>query len=100
MEYTVYMLKDCEASAFKEFRSYGWAMSHGGVNIDEYEPVYTGRIEPRPSVSETLEAIFEMFNIDHPEDYKGRSMSTSDLVSLEGVGTFFCDSIGWKKLGI
>ena len=30
--------------------------------------------------------------------YRGRSMSTSDVVWAEGLGTFFCDSIGFKPI--
>lgn len=96
--YSVFMLKGECASDHKLFMSYDWTMAHGGVNINEYVTVYTGHIEPRATVHETLEAIYTMFNINHPADYKGRSLSVSDLVVLEGTGTYFCDSIGFKQI--
>ena len=96
--YSIYMLKDCKETTDKRFMRYEWAMTHGGVNIFEYETVYTGHIEPRATVEETLEAIYTMFNISHPADYHGRSMSVSDVIALEDTGTYFCDSFGFKQL--
>ena len=98
MMYSLFMLKDCDATADKRFMCYDWTMAHGGVNLAEYETVYTGHIEPRATVAETLEAIFTMFEFVHPHDYRGRSISVSDLVALEDTGTYFCDSVGFKQL--
>ena len=44
-----------------------------------------------------LEEIFEEFNIDIPNDFYGRSLSVSDVVTLNGTA-YFCDGFGWKKL--
>ena len=98
MMYSVFMLKDNLDTAPKRFMSLSWAQAHGGVNFAEYDTVYTGHIEPRSSVQETLETIYTMFNISHPEDYRGRSMSVSDLVALEETGTFYCDSFGFRRI--
>lgn len=40
---------------------------------------------------------WEEFNICHPADYKGHSLSVSDIVSIDGK-EFFCDSIGWLEV--
>ena len=98
MNYTIFMLKKNDQTARKRFMSYRWNMEHGGVIIDEYVAVYNGSIEPRNSVAETLEAIYRDFNLNAQPDYYGRSLSVSDLVALEGVGTFFCDSVGFKQI--
>ena len=47
---------------------------------------------------ETLEAVYEKFNIDHPTDYKGHSLSVSDIVVLHQDGentAHFVDSFGF-----
>lgn len=98
MMYSIYMLRPCEATTNKRFMSYEWTKAHGGVNIFEYNAVYTGHIEPRTTVEETLEALYIMFNTNRPEDYKGRSLSVSDMIFLEDNGTYFCDSVGFKRL--
>lgn len=96
MLFTIYMLKDGRDDNL--FMSYDWAMAHGGVNVSDYEAVYTGSVEPKEKVAETLEAIYTMFNLDHPAGYRGRSLSVSDLVALEDTGTYFVDSIGFRKI--
>lgn len=45
--------------------------------------------------------LFERFNIDHPADYRGRSMSVADVVVLtDGVRqfAFACASVGWTAI--
>ena len=44
-----------------------------------------------------------MFNLEHPEDYRGRSLSVSDVVEVveaEAVkpGFYFCDSVGFESV--
>ena len=46
-----------------------------------------------------------MFNLNHPNDYNGHSLSVSDVVQvieLSNVeaGFYYCDSFGWRKLNI
>ncbi|MBR4953119.1 MAG: hypothetical protein IKZ30_01245 [Oscillospiraceae bacterium] len=93
--FSLFMLREGRANRFMGLE---WTLNHGGVNLKDYEVVYTGVIEPRDTAAQTLEDIFVMFNINHPADYQNRSMSVSDLVGLEGDGLYFCDSIGFKKI--
>ena len=96
--YTIYMLPREHDNCFM---SYAWAMHHGGVNKAEYERVYTGYIDPREneSAQDVLELIYSEHNApDRPGGHRMRSLSVSDLVELEGSGTWFCDSYGFKKI--
>lgn len=48
-----------------------------------------------------LEKIYERFNIDHPADFKGHSLSVSDIVVLNVSGketACYCDSIGYAEV--
>ena len=48
-----------------------------------------------------LESLYATFNVDHPEDFRGHSMSVSDVVALRENGAVTChyvDSIGYKEL--
>ena len=48
-----------------------------------------------------LEVVYEKFNIDHPADYKGHSLSVSDIVVLHENGknsAHFVDSVGFTML--
>ena len=48
-----------------------------------------------------LEDLYVKFNIDHPDDFRGHSMSVSDIVALKVVGEVsfhYVDSVGFQKL--
>ena len=50
-----------------------------------------------------LDGIYEVFNLYHPEDFRGHSLSVSDIVQIIGSDEgsnryYFCDSIGWVEL--
>ncbi|MGN0552456.1 MAG: YodL domain-containing protein, partial [Oscillospiraceae bacterium] len=65
-----------------------------------YEKVYEGQLDDI-SGDNKLEEIFKKFNIDHPKDYTGRSLSTSDVVVIEdenGKSAHYVDDIGYKDI--
>lgn len=70
------------------------------LNKDDYELVYEGLVgEFRGNA--TLEGIFTQFNTDHPEDFRGHSLSVSDVIviSVDGKDTaYFCDSFGFTEM--
>ena len=70
---------------------------------ENYELIYVGELSElqEQTEGETLEAIYEKFNIDHPEDYRGHSLSVSDIVVLHQNGknsAHFVDSFGLPGL--
>ena len=73
------------------------------IKPENYELIYVGELsELQEQIEgETLEAIYEKFNIDHPEDYRGHSLSVSDIVVLHQNGknsAHFVDSFGFTGL--
>ena len=49
----------------------------------------------------TLEDIYRTFNVDHPADFKGHSLSVSDVVVLHQNGqntAHYCDSVGFQQV--
>jgi len=59
---------------------------------------YKGEVTDSTStVDSILNKLFEKFNIDHPEDYKGHSLSVGDVVVLDG-SAFTVEPFGWKEL--
>ena len=55
---------------------------------ENYKLVYLGELSELQgqTQSETLEAIYTKFNIDHPADYKAHFLSVSDIVVLHENG--------------
>ena len=66
-------------------------------NIDNYKQVYDGNIDAEENVIGTLEKIYSMFNAYRPKDFKGHSLSVSDVVELDGE-KYYVDRFGWKKV--
>ena len=68
------------------------------INSAIYDCVFSGEVD-----CNGLEDVFQKFNIAHPDGYKGRSLSVSDVVEvIEATdiepGFYFCDSIGFKEV--
>ena len=57
------------------------------------------RFDLEAEVFDILSEIFRRFNIEHPSDYKNRSLSVGDMVSLGGHN-YLCQPLGWKYLGL
>lgn len=69
--------------------------------MEHYEVVYTAPLLPYTNLQTMLEQIYQKFNIDHPADFQGRSLSVSDIVAIKQSGVVSCyyvDSIGFKEL--
>lgn len=70
------------------------------LNHDGYELVYEGEVgEFRGNA--TLEALYTQFNTKQPEDFRGHSLSVSDVIviSVDGKDTaYFCDSFGFTEM--
>ena len=93
MNYKILQLnKDHKDQLFMGYR-------HNGENVRKswYNEVYSGEIEPKGSVMATLEELFYIFNMRHPSDFRGHSLSVSDVVYLDGK-YYYCDSFGYKEL--
>ena len=78
---------------------YSAELQAAGNSIDRgnYELIFTAPLTPGMS----LEDIYTRFNIDHPKDFKGHSLSVSDVVVLHQNGqdtAHYVDSFGYKKV--
>ena len=89
--FTIYQLNDNAARDY-HFRPLEKLQGKGlAVNMGNYDKVYDAALTPDMS----LGRIFEKFNFDRPEDFKGHSLSVSDVVVLHQNGTdtaYYVDS--------
>ena len=76
-----------------------------GVTESRYDLVYTGALSPTLAAHRTPEAILEglytRFNLNRPDDFRGHSLSLSDVIALNLNGQMECyytDSFGFYKL--
>lgn len=68
------------------------------INLAEYEEVWSGTINSS-SIKQGLEDLFYIFNMEHPSGYKGRSLSVSDVIEIDGE-YYYCQAVGWLKVEI
>jgi hypothetical protein len=75
---------------------------HLAVDGNNYKPVYQGDMNgDGQSTAEILESIYERFNLHHPDDFRGHSLSVSDIVVLREDGrdqAYFVDSYGFMEV--
>ena len=96
--FSIYQLKQGDETRDFRFEPYDRLQAAGNV-VDKtnYELVYSTELTPGTS----LEDIYTRFNIDHPKDFKGHSLSVSDVVVLHQNGqdaAHYVDSFGYKEV--
>ena len=76
------------------FMNYDWFKTHGHERMDRgmYDLVWEGETEARG-----LADVYEQFNLYHPDNFKGHSLSVSDLVVWED-GLYFVDDFGFEPV--
>ena len=96
--FSIYQIKGGDETRDFRFEPYDRLQAAGNV-VDRanYELVYSAPLAPETS----LEDIYARFNIDHPKDFKGHSLSVSDVVVLHQDGqdaAHFVDSVGFREV--
>lgn len=101
--YAVYQLKeggdlrDYRFERLERLQEKGLSVSH-----DNYNFIYTAPLHGfHGSQGQILEKLNEQFNLDHPDDFTGHSLSVSDIIALNqgGAVTYhYCDSFGFAEV--
>ena len=95
--YMIFQIKDIRNT---DYSFMGWDYAKNKIMISDYDGKYYSHING-DSTGSVLEKLFEIFNINHPEDFKGHSLSVSDIVVLfndDGCTWHYCDTFGWKDI--
>ena len=95
--FSIYQLKRGDETRDLRFEPYD-RLTAAGHTVDpaNYDLIYSAPLVPGTS----LKDIFTRFNIDHPKDFKGHSLSVSDVVVLHQNGrdtAHYVDSIGYRQ---
>ena len=90
-----------ELDAYR-FMNYDYLQSKGVMpERGGYDAIYTGGLADYGDNKTNLDMIYQRFNVNHPADFKGHSLSVSDIVALKQNGVVSChyvDSIGFREL--
>ena len=96
--FSIYQIKSGDETRDYRFEPFDRLQATGrSVDKANYDLVYTAPLDGKT----TLEDIYRTFNIDHPADFKGHSLSVSDVVVLHQGGkdtAHYCDSFGFQQV--
>ena len=107
MKTTIYQInseRDKKRVMFQNIRCLRAGKKKGRALIDSaiYDKVYEFELDSERldinGLDFELEKIYVDFNDARPSDFKGRSLSVSDIIGIEGVGFFFCDTVGFCRV--
>ncbi len=96
--FSIYQLRNEDSTRDYRFEPYD-RLQAAGRTVDKanYAEVYAAPL----ATGTTLEDIYRTFNVDHPADFKGHSLSVSDVVVLHQNGqdtAHYCDSVGFQQV--
>ena len=96
--YAIYQIKDDSKGREYLFMGTEYLKKQGlSAEYDDYQMVYSDMLVE----NETLDSLYEKFNIRRPLDFKGHSLSVSDVVALKKDGEIsahYVDSFGYTEL--
>ena len=95
--YQINLKRDTNNIAFMNYESLPKFQGSSEIDSSIYDKVFEGEV-----VCKSLEDVYQMFNLNHPQGYKARSLSVSDVVEViakDGTSQFhFCDSFGFQEV--
>lgn len=95
--YQIDMDRDNERVCFMSLDSLPNRQNPTEIDSSIYDAVYHGDVE-----ANNLEDVYRIFNLEHPENYRGRSLSVSDVVVVSAEDgeqkAYYCDSFGFKEV--
>ena len=97
-QFGIYQITARDQEHDYRFMNLDFVKRHGmEVNRADYELIYVAPLTEK----DTLDGIYERFNIQRPADFTGHSLSISDVVVLNDGSTvkaYYVDSIGFAEL--
>ena len=100
--FAIFQLKQDPALTRIMFMDSDWMARNGQqILLQNYECKYVGQLPDMGTIPEKLEQIFTAFNVDRPQDFKGHSLSVSDVVAVyenEHLSCHYVDKFGFKEL--
>ena len=96
MKYKILQLKNSKDVKYS-FMGHDYAINNG-FSLDDYKLVYENDINTfGKCIDDILEKLFYIFNIEKPLDFKGHSLSVSDIIELNNK-KYYVDDFGFTKI--
>lgn len=96
--YEIWQIKHTDKNINFMYMGLDYLRKHDlAVDLSRYQRVYAAPME----AGKTLKDLYTQFNIFKPDDFQGRSMSTSDIVILydkDEATPYYCDINGFTDV--
>ncbi len=96
--YAIYQIVESTKGSEYKFMNLDFVTSHDmAVDAADYAYTFGGYL----TENDTLDSIYERFNLNHPEGYTGHSLSVSDVVVMQKDGqtkAYYVDSFGFSEV--
>ena len=94
---SIYQIADVNSN--KVFQNYEKVVEkYGGIKLSDYKKVYEcTQATTNKNTTTILDEIYSRFNGEHPKNYKGRSISISDIIVLDGI-MYYVDTMGFELI--
>ena len=96
--YAIYQIDGSGERVFYHFMGMDYVTESGSmIRRQDYRMVYSDVLLQE----DTLDSLYEKFNLHHPEGYTGYSLSVSDIIVIrkgEQTEAYYVDSIGFERL--
>ncbi len=98
MFFEIYQLEDTETDRYKNLPD-----EQAVVDLNCYVLVGTGHLsfedeDIKPEA--VLDELLRTFNLKKPRDFKGREISESDIIILNGEAAFYCQDFCWRPIEV
>ncbi len=100
--FAIYQLKRSDKTTELHFMGTEYLDKKGlSVDRDNYDVVYAADLMYSGDTDDRLNGLYRTFNVDRPDDFRGHSLSVSDIVALKQDGMVsyhYVDTYGFKEL--
>lgn len=95
--YQIYQVKD--GDEYRNLRFQPFDEVSDVISQDDYKLVYEGSLNTtkNDTIDSKLEGLFSKFNTDLPADFKGHSLSMSDVITIDEKA-YYVDRFGFKEV--
>lgn len=93
---SIYRIEDANCNKYQNYEKV--VEKYGGIKLSDYKKVYEcTHATTKKNTTAILDEIYARFNGVHPEDYKGCSISISDIIVLDGI-MYYVDTMGFEMI--
>ena len=95
---SIFQLQSDKESRSFLFMPLEFVENNANFGLARYNEIYQSEfVSAHTDTEDILDDIYFKFNMCRPKDFKGHSLSTSDIVKMDNK-YYYCDEYGWSRV--